>query len=55
MFLPFCSCSSVQELRDMVNKQLWVSVLRTMIPVGIENELRVRQVLLQDERVSPYQ
>src|SRR6202158_3706943 len=35
----------------MLNKQIWVLVLRTMIPVGVQNELRVRQVLLEDERV----
>ena len=35
----------------MLNKQLWVLVLRTMIAVGVQNELRVRQVLLEDERV----
>src|SRR4029077_19492341 len=28
---PFCSCSALQELRDMLNKQLWVLVLRAMI------------------------
>src|SRR6266404_7042243 len=43
--------SALQELRGMLNKQLWVLVLRTMIAVGVQNELRVRQVLLQDERV----
>src|SRR5260370_1988805 len=48
---PFRSCSALQELRDMLNKQLWVLVLRTMIAVGVQNELRVRQVLLEDERV----
>ena len=35
----------------MLNKQLWVLVLRTMIAVGVQNELCVRQVLLEDERV----
>jgi hypothetical protein len=35
----------------VLNKQIWVLVLRTMIAVGIQNELRVRQVLLKDERV----
>src|SRR5258707_8248249 len=48
---PFRSCSTLQELRDVLNKQLWVLVLRTMIAVGVENELRIRQVLLEDERV----
>src|SRR5258707_3071746 len=48
---PFRSCSALQELRDMLNKQLWVLVLRTMIAVGVQNELRVRQVLLEEERV----
>jgi hypothetical protein len=31
----------------VLNKQLWVLVLRTMIAVGVQNELRVRQVLLE--------
>jgi hypothetical protein len=35
----------------MLTKQLWVLVLHTMIPVGVENDLRVRQVLPEDERV----
>ena len=35
----------------MLNKQLWVLVLRAVIGVGVQNELRVRQVLLEDERV----
>src|SRR5438105_4708724 len=48
---PFCSRSALQELRDVLNKQLWVLVLRTMIAVGVQNELRVGQVLLEDERV----
>ena len=37
----------------MLNKQLWVLVLRTMIAVRVQNELPVRQVLLEDERVHP--
>jgi hypothetical protein len=49
---PLCSCSALQELRDMLNKQLWVLVLRTIIAAGVRNELRVRQVLLEDERVQ---
>ncbi len=44
--------SALQELRGVLNKQLWVLVLRTMIAVGIQNELRVRQVLLEDERIN---
>src|SRR6266850_6941327 len=43
---------ALQELRGVLNKQLWVLVLRTMIAVGVQNELRVRQVLLEDERVN---
>jgi len=35
----------------VLNKQLRVLVLRTVIAVGVQNELRVRQVLLQDEGV----
>src|SRR5258708_38995425 len=42
---------NLQELRGVLNKQLRVLVLRTMIAVGVQNELRVRQVLLQYERV----
>jgi hypothetical protein len=42
-----CSCSTLQELRDVLNKQFWVLVLRAMIAVGVQNELRVRQVLLE--------
>ena len=48
---PFRSCSALQELRDVLNKQLWVLVLCAMIAIGVQNELRVRQVLLEDERV----
>src|SRR5260221_6385079 len=36
--------STLQELRGMLNKQLWVLVLRTMITVGVQDELRVQQV-----------
>src|SRR5437868_6739741 len=43
--------SALQELRGVLNKQLRVLVLRTMIAVGVQNELRVQQVLLQYERV----
>jgi hypothetical protein len=28
---------TLQELRDVLNKQLWVLVLRTMIAVGVQN------------------
>src|SRR6267142_368942 len=49
---PLLLLSALQELRGMLNKQFWVLVLRTMIAVGVQNELRVRQVLLQDERVN---
>ena len=36
----------------MLNEQPWILVLRTMIAVGVENELCVWQVLLEDERVD---
>ena len=36
----------------MLNKQLRVLLLRAMIPVGVQNELRVRQVLLSATRDS---
>src|ERR1700674_3533508 len=49
--LPLLFMSALQELRGVLNKQLRVLVLRTMITVGVQNELRVRQVLLEDERV----
>ena len=49
--LPLLILSALQELRGVLNKQLRVLVLRTMIAVGVQNELRVRQVLLKDERV----
>jgi len=48
---PLLLMSALQELRGMLNKQLWVLVLRTMITVGVQDELRVQQVLLQYERV----
>src|SRR5882762_11508563 len=48
---PLLLMSALQELRGVLNKQLRVLVLRTMIAVGIQNELRVGQVLLEDERV----
>jgi hypothetical protein len=35
----------------VLDKKLRVLALRTMIAVGVQNELRVRQVLLKDERV----
>ena len=35
----------------MLNKQLWGLVLRAMIAIGVQNDLRVRQVLLKDKRV----
>jgi hypothetical protein len=35
----------------VLNKQLWVLILGAMIAVGVQNELCVRQVLLEDERV----
>jgi len=33
------------------NKQLWVLVVRAMIGVGVDDQLRIRHVLLHDERV----
>ena len=35
----------------MLNKELWVLVLRTMIAVGVQNKLRIWEVLLKDEGV----
>ena len=54
-FSPLLFMSALQELRGVLNKQLWVLVLRTMIAVGVDDELRVRQVLLEDERVNRMQ
>jgi hypothetical protein len=36
MFLVFFFCSALQELRDMLNKQLWVLVVRAVIGVGVD-------------------
>src|SRR5271169_3341087 len=30
-------CSALQELRDVLNKQLWVLVLRAMVGVGVDD------------------
>src|ERR1700719_4250076 len=49
--LGFFFCSALQELRDMLNKQLWVLVVRAVIGVGVDDQLRIRHVLLHDERV----
>ena len=35
----------------MLNKQLWVLVVRAVIGVGVDDQLRIRHVLLHDERV----
>ena len=35
----------------MLNKQLWVLVVRAVIGVGVDDQLRIRDVLLHDERV----
>jgi len=35
------SYSALQELRDVLNEQLWVLVLRAMIAVGVQNQLSV--------------
>src|SRR6267142_2710060 len=40
-----------QEHRDMTDEEFRILVLRAVICVGIEDELGVRQLLLQDERV----
>src|ERR1700726_2778760 len=50
MFLVFFFCSTLQELRGMLNKQLWVLVVRAVIGVGVDDQLRIRHVLLHDER-----
>ena len=33
----------------MLNKQLWVLVVRAVIGVGVDDQLRIRHVLLHDE------
>src|ERR1700726_1197785 len=40
-----------QERRNVPDEPLGILILRTVIGVGIEDKLGVRQVLLQDERV----
>ena len=35
----------------MLNKQLWVLVVRAVIGVGVDDQLRIRNVLLHDERL----
>src|SRR5437879_12224162 len=43
--------SCVQEQRGVPHKQLGVLKLRSVIGVGVDDELRVRDVLLHDEGV----
>src|ERR1700730_5397757 len=40
-----------QKVRDMTDEELRVLVLRAVIGVGVDDQLRVRDVLLHDERV----
>src|SRR5207249_3599247 len=47
----FFFCSALQELRDMLNKELRVLVVRAVIGVGVDDQQRIRHVLLHDERV----
>src|SRR5438132_2444952 len=41
----------IQKESRVFNKQLWVLVVRAMIGVGVDDQLRIRHVLLHDERV----
>src|SRR5258705_4992799 len=43
--------SGIQEHRDVTDEHLWVLVLRAVAGVGVEDQLGVGDVLLQDERV----
>ncbi len=40
---------SPQEQRDMLHKQFWKLVLRSVIRIKVEDRLSVRQVLLKDK------
>src|SRR5260370_12002222 len=40
-----------QEHRDMADEELRVHVVRAVIGVGVDDQLRIRHVLLHDERV----
>src|ERR1700732_1317140 len=44
--------SCVQEERSVPHKQLGILKLRPVVGVGVDNELRVRDVLLHDEEVD---
>src|SRR2546427_715961 len=41
----------IQKESRVFNEQLWVLVVRAMIGVGVDDQLRIRHVLLHDERV----
>src|SRR2546425_34351 len=43
--------NGIQKESRVFNKQLWVLVVRAMIGVGVDDQLRIRHVLLHDERV----
>src|ERR1700730_12875029 len=44
--------SRVQEQSRVFNEELRVLVLRAVIGVGIDDQLRIRDILLHDERVD---
>src|SRR6202040_3837894 len=44
--------SGVQEQRSVPHKQLGILKLRPVIRVGVDDELRIRDVLLHDEGVD---
>src|SRR3984893_3660338 len=47
-----CWASGAQEQGDVFHEQLRILVRRPVSGVGVEDELRVRDILLQDERVD---
>src|SRR5260221_10803762 len=50
--MTYCwSYITLQEKRRVFNEELWVSVERAVIGVGVDDQQRIRHVLLHDERV----
>src|ERR1700680_2469636 len=46
-----CLSSTLQKQSRVFNEELRVLVVRAMIGVGVNDQLRIRHVLLHDERV----
>src|SRR5207247_8672210 len=51
LFLSLIQTSRVQEQRRVFNEELRVLVVRAVIGIGMDDQLRIRHVLLDDERV----